>query len=93
MITQSLRPGKRRLRLAPSSNHLRDGFFLLVRLSTVSGPFQVRLASSSYPGCPEIGQCLPALHLLQLSEGGLSTTFWRRPYFLRGMSWCSEGGT
>ena len=32
-----------------------------------------------------MGQCFPALHLLQLSEGGLSTTFCSFPYFRRGI--------
>jgi hypothetical protein len=40
-----------------------------------------------------MGQCLPALHLLQLSEGGLSTTFWSLPYFLRGMGDARFGGS
>ena len=67
-------------------HYLRAGFFLFALLSMASGPFHCLLAPSSYPGWPGIGQCLPDLHLLQLSDGGISTTFCSLPYFLRGTS-------
>jgi len=45
------------------------------------------------PGWDGMGQCFPALHLLQLSEGGRSTTFWSLPYFRRGMRYARFGGS
>ncbi|GIT11713.1 MAG: hypothetical protein CM1200mP32_12060 [Methanobacteriota archaeon] len=70
------------------------GFFLLPLLSTTSGPCHSR-SPGVYEtrGCEGIGQCFPALHLLQLSEGGDSTVFCSLPYFLRGTRSAGFGGT
>ncbi len=51
-----------------------------------SGPVHCLFARTSFPLCPGIGQCLPDLHLEQLSLGGISRGLVRRPYFRLGIN-------
>lgn len=74
------------MQLLKNNQRFCPGFFLFCRLSISSGPIHSLFALTSFPLCPGIGQCFPDLHLEQLSLGGISRGFVRRPYFRLGIN-------